>query len=225
MTFPIDAERLHRKRWAAVTLRVMARRGFSQGLVAHVTIRDPGRRGLFWTSSFGVSFRRARPADLMLVDAGGTILTGTRNLNRAALSMHIGVLIARPEALCCLHVQDLLGIGYRSIDLDLHPEVSRTTAFVAGGHSGDLYTDLLLEAQDGARLAALLRRRQALVYGHAGLLILGRTMKAAVRSFLAFDDARRTSLGTVPDRQPTAATSRPDATFMPQQRDKDAASI
>ena len=88
----IEEERLHRKQQLAGALRVFGKFGFSEGVAGHITCRDPEHTDCFWVNPFGVSFKRLKMSDLILVNEEGEIVAGKHtNLNRAAFAIHAAV--------------------------------------------------------------------------------------------------------------------------------------
>ena len=53
----LQDERQHRIERLAATCRIFGKAGFSEGLLGHVTVRDPEHPEQFWANPVGVSFR------------------------------------------------------------------------------------------------------------------------------------------------------------------------
>ena len=93
-----EEERLHRKQRLAAAFRIFGRLGFDEGVAGHITARDPEHLDRFWVNPFGMSFRRIRVRDLILVDHTGAVVEGSWPVNRAAFAIHSQVHAARPDS-------------------------------------------------------------------------------------------------------------------------------
>ena len=84
----VEANRLHRKRRLAAAFRLFARLGFDEGVVGHITARDPEHVDHFRVSPFGMHFSRIRVSDLVLVSHDGVVVEGEQAVNGAAYAIH-----------------------------------------------------------------------------------------------------------------------------------------
>jgi Class II Aldolase and Adducin N-terminal domain len=72
----VDAERKYRKEQLAAGFRLFGRFGFSEGVVGHITVRDPEHPECFWVNPFGMAFTKIKASDLILVDHKGDVIEG-----------------------------------------------------------------------------------------------------------------------------------------------------
>ena len=56
--------------------RIFGKFGFSEGLLGHVTVRDPEHPDRLWASPLGISFNRIRTSDFVQVDHDGHVFDG-----------------------------------------------------------------------------------------------------------------------------------------------------
>lgn len=117
----VAAERRHRLERLAGVCRVFGRLGFSEGLLGHVTVRDPEDPALLWANPIGVSFRRIKVSDLVQVNHAGDILVGTRPVNPVGLLLHSALHEARPEVMAVCHAHSLHGKAWSSLGRLLDP--------------------------------------------------------------------------------------------------------
>src|ERR1700710_1345675 len=87
----IEDERRYRKQRLAAAFRVFSRYGFNEGVVGHITARDPGQNHFFWVTPLGIDFGRIRLKYLLLVDPAGQVIEGTGQVNQAAYAIHSAV--------------------------------------------------------------------------------------------------------------------------------------
>ena len=57
-----------RKKMLAAAYRIFGKLGFSEGVAGHITCRDPEHPDCFWVNPFGLSFKRLKMSDLVLVN-------------------------------------------------------------------------------------------------------------------------------------------------------------
>ena len=83
-----EEEREHRLARLAGVCRVFGRLGYSEGLLGHVTVRDPEHADRFWINPVGVSFRQMTVSHLVQVAHDGTVLIGDRSINPVGFRLH-----------------------------------------------------------------------------------------------------------------------------------------
>ena len=82
-TLPIDT---------SVTAAALAlARRFGEGLLGHITVRDPEHADRLWVNPLGVSFRQMRVTDLVQVNHQGELTHGERPVNPVGLRLHVAV--------------------------------------------------------------------------------------------------------------------------------------
>ena len=55
-----EAERRHVQERLAAACRILGRRGLSEGLLGHITVRDPVRPDCFWVNPIGIPMHRVK---------------------------------------------------------------------------------------------------------------------------------------------------------------------
>ncbi|MFJ8311108.1 MULTISPECIES: class II aldolase/adducin family protein [unclassified Streptomyces] len=185
----MEAEREHRKRQLAVTLRLFGRYGFDEGIAGHVTARDPECPDRFWVNPYAVHFSRMRVSDLLLIDEEGHILEGERRTNKAAFWIHSSIHRARPDVVAVAHAHTIHGRAFASLDKHLAPIVQESCAFHDDHVLFDEYKGLVLESTESERIAARLGHRRAAILRHHGLLTVGGSVAEAAWWFIAMDRA------------------------------------
>jgi len=80
-----DAERTHMLQRLAATCRIFGRRGFSEGLLGHITVRDPELADHFWVNPVGVPMHAVRVSHLVQVNHQGQLVLGSGMVNPVGL--------------------------------------------------------------------------------------------------------------------------------------------
>lgn len=181
------AERERRKWEVAVGYRILARFGLDEGIAGHITARDTERQHTFWTAPFGSYFGAVMPADLLLVDADGTIVAGDGLLNRAAFAIHSRIHAARPDVVGAVHAHGLHGKAFSSLVRPLLPITQDACAFFADHAVHDTYNGVVFDTDDGDAIAATLGSCKAVVLANHGHLTVGHTVGSAVWWFVTME--------------------------------------
>lgn len=190
----IEAERLHRKQRLAASFRLFARNGFSTGVAGHITARDPQWSDRFWVNPLGVHFARIHVSDLLLVDHKGEIVEGEGLLNAAAFAIHSELHKARPDIVAAAHTHSLYGKTWSTLGRLLDP-ISQDACMFYGDHAlFDDYSGVVLELSEGARIAAALGDRRAVILQNHGFLTVGHTVDSAAFSYVAMERAAQSQI-------------------------------
>lgn len=189
-----EAERLHRKQRLAATFRLFARYGFDQGLAGHVTVRDPEFPNRFWINPLAKYFGHIKVSDLQLVDHDGNILIGDKPINQAGFVIHSAIHAAHPEVVAAAHTHSTYGKAWSALGRLLDPLTQDSCAFYQDHVLFDPFSGVVLEAEEGRRLAAALGAKKAAILQNHGLLTVGPTIEAAAWWYIAMDNAARTQL-------------------------------
>lgn len=171
----LDEERTHRKQRLAGALRIFGRLGFSEGVAGHITARDPELTDHFWVNPFGMNFRHIRVSDLILVNHRGDVVHGRKPVNRAAFVIHAAVHAARPDVMAAAHAHSVHGKAWSSLRRPLDPLTQDSCAFYGDHAVFDDYTGVVLDVEEGKRLAHALGPHKALILSNHGLLTVGQT--------------------------------------------------
>ena len=180
-------ERLHRKQRLAATFRLFARYGFDEGVAGHVTARDPEKLDHFWVNPFGMYFGQIRASDLILVNHEGEVVEGDRPVNSAAFAIHSQVHAARPDAVGAAHSHSMHGKAWSSLGRLLDPLTQDACAFYEDHALFDDYTGVVLDLEEGRRIASTLGDKKAIILRNHGLLTVGRSVEEAAWWFITLE--------------------------------------
>ncbi|MYW97213.1 class II aldolase/adducin family protein [Amycolatopsis rubida] len=183
------AERAHRKRQLAVAFRLFARYGFDEGIAGHLTARDPEFPNRFWVNPYAVHFSRIKVSDLLLLDENGKVVEGTRRTNKAAFAIHSTIHEAREDVVAVAHAHTIHGRAWSALNRVLDPIVQESCAFYENHVLFDEYKGLVLERDEGVRIAARLGSKRAAILRHHGLLTVGRSVGEAAWWFITMERA------------------------------------
>ncbi len=180
-------ERKHRKQRLAAAFRLFSKFGFDEGVAGHITVRDPEHTETFWVNPFGVHFSQITVSNLIRVDHDGSTVEGTFPVNAAAYAIHSRIHKARPDVVAAAHSHSLYGKAFSSLGKLLDPLTQDACAFF-GDHA--LYEDfggVVVELDEGTRIAKALGDKKAAILQNHGLLTVGATVDAAAWWFITME--------------------------------------
>ncbi|HVE98403.1 MAG TPA: class II aldolase/adducin family protein [Mycobacteriales bacterium] len=183
----VEDERLHRKQRLAAGFRLFSRFGFEEGVAGHITARDPEWPDAFWVNPFAMPFAHITVSDLILVNHQGEVIDGRHPVNAAAFAIHSQVHQARPDAVAAAHSHSLHGKAFSSLGRLLDPITQDVCAFYDDHSLFDDYTGVVLDLEEGKRIAHALGDSKALILRNHGLLTVGPTVDAAVWWFITME--------------------------------------
>ena len=180
-------ERRHRKERLAGALRLFARFGYEEGLAGHATVCDPEDPDTYWANPMGLSFADITVDDLVLVDRKGQILEGGHHVNLAAFNIHVSIHQARPDVVAAVHCHSIHGRAFSALGRTLDPITQDDCPFFEDHAVIDDYTGIVLDDEDGRRIASELANYKAAILRNHGLLTVGESVDAAAWWFIAMD--------------------------------------
>src|SRR5438309_519679 len=189
-----EEERLHRKQRLAAAFRLFAHFGYEEGVAGHITARDPELTDHFWVNPFGEPFAHIRVRDLVLIDHHGEVVEGGRPVNAAAFAIHSQVHAARPDVVAAAHSHSMYGKSWSALGRLLDPLTQDACAFYGDHALFDDYTGVVLDVEEGKRIAHALGARKAVILRNHGLLSVGHSVDEAAFWFIAMDRACHSQL-------------------------------
>ena len=189
-----EDERRHRKQRLAAAFRLFARYRFDEGVAGHITARDPEHPERFWVNPFGADFARIRVADLLLVDDQGEIVQGSGMVNRAAFAIHSQVHAARPDVVAAAHSHSPYGKAWSTLGRLLDPITQDACDFFDDHALYDEFNGVVLDLDEGKRIAAALGETKAVILQNHGLLTAGQSVDEAAWWFIRLEQCCRIQL-------------------------------
>jgi ribulose-5-phosphate 4-epimerase/fuculose-1-phosphate aldolase len=171
----VEEERRHRKQRLAAAFRLFGQFGFDEGVAGHITARDPEHLDHFWVNPMGMNFKQVRVRDLLLVNERGEVVEGNWPLNRAAFAIHSQVHAARPDVVAAAHAHSVYGKSWSMLRRPLDPLTQDACAFYGDHSVFDDYTGVVLDTEEGKRIAAALGEYKAVILSNHGLLTVGQS--------------------------------------------------
>jgi ribulose-5-phosphate 4-epimerase/fuculose-1-phosphate aldolase len=183
----VEEERQYRKQRLAAGFRLFSKFGFDEGVAGHITARDPELDDHFWVNPFGMHFSHIKASDLILVNHQGDVVQGDRPVNGAAFAIHSQVHAARPDAVAAAHSHSTYGRAFSTLGKPLDPITQDVCAFYDDHELFDDYTGVVLDVEEGKRIAHALGENKAAILRNHGLLTVGHSVDEAVWWFITME--------------------------------------
>jgi ribulose-5-phosphate 4-epimerase/fuculose-1-phosphate aldolase len=180
-------ERRYLKQRLAAAFRLFALYGFDEGVAGHITARDPERPDHFWVNPFGMYFGHIKASDLILVNHEGDVVEGDRPVNAAAFTIHSQVHQARPDVVSAAHAHSPSGKAWSSLARPLDMITQDACAFFQDQSVLNGFTGVVVDLEEGRRIARTLDQRKAIILQNHGLLTVGRTVDEAAWWFISME--------------------------------------
>jgi ribulose-5-phosphate 4-epimerase/fuculose-1-phosphate aldolase len=159
----------------AASFRLFSKFGFDEGVVGHITARDPEFTNTFWVNPFGLHFSLMRVSDLIRVDHEGKVVEGRRPVNAAAFAIHSRIHAARPDTVGAAHAHSTYGRAFAALGRKLDPISQDVCAFYNDHALYEEYSGVAVELDEGHRIAKALGSCKAAILQNHGLLTVGKT--------------------------------------------------
>ncbi|MCU1379145.1 MAG: class aldolase/adducin family protein [Acidimicrobiales bacterium] len=183
----VPEERLYRKQQLAAAFRIFARFGYDEGVAGHITARDPERNDHFWVNPFGMHFSQIKVSDLILVNDAGEVVEGNAFVNTAAFAIHSQVHAGRPDVVAAAHSHSMHGKAWSTLGRPLDAITQDSCAFFEDHGVFDDYTGVVLDTEEGKRIAHALGDNKAVILRNHGLLTVGHSVEEAAWWFVSMD--------------------------------------
>ena len=183
----VEDERQHRKIRLAAGFRLFSRFGFDEGVAGHITARDPELADHFWVNPFGLHFGHISVSDLLLVNHHGEVVQGDRAVNQAAFAIHSQVHAARPDVVAAAHAHSPYGKTWSSLRRPIDPLTQDACAFFGDHAVFEDYTGVVLDTEEGKRIAHALGDTKAVILSNHGNLTVGHSVDEAVWWFITLE--------------------------------------
>jgi ribulose-5-phosphate 4-epimerase/fuculose-1-phosphate aldolase len=183
----VEDHRRHLKQRLAAAFRLFGKFGFSEGVAGHITARDPELPDHFWVNPFAVDFSLITASDLILVNHDGDVVEGDYAVNAAAFAIHSQVHAARPDVMAAAHAHSVYGKAFSSLGRTLDPITQDVCAFYGDHAVFDDYTGVVLDLDEGKRIAHALGDNKAAILRNHGLLTVGHSVDEAAWWFITME--------------------------------------
>jgi ribulose-5-phosphate 4-epimerase/fuculose-1-phosphate aldolase len=183
----VEEIRTERKTKLAAAFRLFGKFGFDEGVAGHITVRDPEHTDHFWVNPFGVSFKQIKVSDLILVNHDGDIVEGSGLLNGAAFAIHSQIHKHLPHVTAAAHSHSVYGKAWASRGRLLDPITQDSCAFYDDHVVFNEFNGVVLDVEEGQKIATMLGKKKAAILQNHGLLTVGNTVDEAAWWYITME--------------------------------------
>jgi ribulose-5-phosphate 4-epimerase/fuculose-1-phosphate aldolase len=181
-----QAEQLHVRQRLAATCRIFGRRGLSDGLLGHVTARDPAEGDRFWVNPIGVPMHSVKASQLLQVDHQGRVVRGEGAVNPVGLLLHTALHRARPDVAAVCHAHAPAASTWASLERPLDPITQDACVFFER-QALIRAPRLVRDAEAATRFAEALGDKRVAIHTGHGVFTTGSSVDEAAWWFVLMD--------------------------------------
>jgi ribulose-5-phosphate 4-epimerase/fuculose-1-phosphate aldolase len=161
----------------AATYRLIAHYGWDDVIYNHSSMRVPGEERKFLIKRHELLYTEVTASNLVKVSMDDD-LDEASGVNRPGFTLHGGVLLARPDVNCAVHVHTETGMAIGGLKHGLRTVSQAAIRFYnrVGYHD---YEGITEDFGERARINKSLGNNRALIMRNHGLLTVGKTMREA----------------------------------------------
>jgi ribulose-5-phosphate 4-epimerase/fuculose-1-phosphate aldolase len=161
----------------AATYRLIAHYGWGDVIYNHSSMRVPGEERNFLIKRHELLYDEVTPSNLVKVSMDAD-LDESAGVNRPGFTLHGGVLSARPDVNCAVHVHTETGMALAGLKEGLRMLSQPAVRFYkrVGYHN---YEGITEDFGERERINQALGKHRALIMRNHGLLTVGKTAREA----------------------------------------------
>jgi ribulose-5-phosphate 4-epimerase/fuculose-1-phosphate aldolase len=161
----------------AAAYRLIAHYGWGDVIYNHSSMRVPGEERKFLIKRHELLYEEVTPSNLVKVSMDDD-LDESAGVNRPGFTLHGGVLSARPDVNCAVHVHTEIGMAIAGLKHGLRMVSQPAVRFYnrVGYHD---YEGITEDFGERARINKALGKNRALILHNHGLLTVGKTAREA----------------------------------------------
>ncbi|RXZ80046.1 class II aldolase/adducin family protein [Paenibacillaceae bacterium] len=178
----LEDEREHRKQRLVAAFRVFSKYGYDEGVMGHISVRDPIKTDHYWTNPLALSFNLIKTSDLVLQNHKGEIVHGHGYVHGGALLLHPPIQKLRPDINAIAHTHSIFGKTWCSLGRKLDPITTESAVFYQAHDVFDSF-----KHGEGEALANAVGNNKGLLLKNHGLVTFGKTVDEAAYWFISME--------------------------------------
>lgn len=132
-------------------------------------------------------FSQISVSDLILVNEEGEVVVGDQPINAAAFAIHSEIHKARPDVHAACHAHSVYGKAFSVFGRELDMITQDSLRFYKSHAVYPQFGGVVLDREEGKRIASHLGTGKAIILQNHGLLTVGETIDAAAFWFISLD--------------------------------------
>lgn len=128
-----------------------------------------------------------RVSDLILVNEAGDVVIGDEPINAAAFAIHSAIHKARPDVHAACHAHSVYGKAFSVFGRELDMMTQDSLRFYKSHAVYRQFGGVVLDREEGKRIAGALGQGKAVILQNHGLLTVGQSVDEAAFWFMSLD--------------------------------------
>jgi len=153
----------------------------------HSSVRDPILTDHFWLNPLSTHFSQISVSDLILVNEAGDVVIGDEPVNAAAFAIHSEIHKARPDVHAACHAHSVYGKAWSVFGKELDMMTQDSLRFYKSHAVYEQFGGVVLDREEGKRIAECLGAGKAVILQNHGLLTVGKSVDEAAFWFISLD--------------------------------------
>lgn len=182
----------------AAVYRLCDKMGLNEGVCNHLSAMVPGQEDRFLVIPYGLLWSEVTPENLVVVDSKGQVVSGKGFVETSAFEIHRAIHHCSPNKAAVLHTHMPYSTALCCIDRSKLPNSDRlqmcsqnALRFWNEVAYDDVYKGLVLDPEEGNRLAAALKEKRVGLQKHHGVFVCGRTVAEAFEDLYYLEQAAK----------------------------------
>jgi ribulose-5-phosphate 4-epimerase/fuculose-1-phosphate aldolase len=172
------------KQRLVAAFRIFWKLGFDEGVMGHISLRDPEHPDRFWQNPFGLSLGLIRVRDLVCIDLDGNLVEGDGLPHIGGVPLHSAIYAENPAINAVAHTHSPAGKAWSTLGRLLDP-ISTEAAVFHGRHA--LYDSYA--HGEGRALGEAARGNRAVIMKSHGILTVGESVDEVAYLFVSLEKA------------------------------------
>jgi ribulose-5-phosphate 4-epimerase/fuculose-1-phosphate aldolase len=172
----------------AALYRIVDKLRMTDLIYTHLSARVPGEPNQFLINRYGEFFDEVTASSLVKMDFDGNVIGEPGEFNDAGWAIHSGVLMARPDANCVMHLHTRASVAVSAQKCGLRP-ISQQSLLVLGSLGYHDYEVVVGNMDEREHLGKDCAKADCIILRNHGLLTIGRSIKEAFKRMYLLETA------------------------------------
>ena len=159
----------------AALYRIVDKLRMTDLIYTHLSARVPGEPNHFLINHYGEFFDEVTASSLVKMDFDGNVIGEPGEFNEAGWTIHSGVLMARPDANCVMHLHTRASVAVAAQASGLRP-ISQQSLLVLGSLAYHEYDVVVGNMDEREHLGKDCAKADCIILRNHGLLTVGKSI-------------------------------------------------
>ena len=172
----------------AALYRIVDKLRMTDLIYTHLSARVPDEPDHFLINRYGEFFDEVTASSLVKMDFDGNVIGEPGEFNEAGWTIHSGVLMARPEANCVMHLHTRASVAVAAQASGLRP-ISQQSLLVLGSLAYHEYDVVVGNMDEREHLGKDCAKADCIILRNHGLLTVGKTIRESFKRMYFLETA------------------------------------